>query len=548
MGVTWTALGIANGHLSGDPGDKTLRHRYAVSPAIPGVRAVRVIKVENDDLDEIEVGNAPNTLGSAPAAGMTLKETGGPYTTPAEINDVPTVGESNFARVADAVAFASSQAGVANLNNGIYGTAWLGADGPVSGVTYAGVYFHNGERTVREVAISRDNTGTANNLTTGSHAIEVTTSTFDPSSDASVNGATWTRPTKHLASGHVTAAPSCRGLRHRYVLNGPLEVRAIRVVTAAGNAFDEIEVGPIIAADLDSALTPLAGFTFLGAGPKSPPFVVPTAAQGNIARAPDAVPFSSLARVGHGVSKLTDGLYLDTNGWNAANGAVTTPRSYAAYAGVYWANGLQTVQEIAVGRDNGGGFSDRHDGAFAVHYTTDPLAFVNGGEDEPAVGEAKWIAIGSLRSHPLGTTSGNGDQFEDILRHLYELVTPVQARAIRVSAWPAGTATHFDELEVFGATVSGGDSQLAGDCNQDGGVNLSDVICLLGFRFQNNPANLPCINDTANLALMDCNDDGSIDISDAIYKIAFLFQGGPAPVAGVNCFNITGCPQNPGCP
>ena len=47
---------------------------------------------------------------------------------------------------------------------------------------------------------------------------------------------------------------------------------------------------------------------------------------------------------------------------------------------------------------------------------------------------------------------------------------------------------------------------------------------------------------------MDCNDDGSIDISDAIYKIAFLFQGGPAPVAGVNCFNITGCPQNPGCP
>ena len=89
---------------------------------------------------------------------------------------------------------------------------------------------------------------------------------------------------------------------------------------------------------------------------------------------------------------------------------------------------------------------------------------------------------------------------------------------------------------------------LPGDCNTDGALDLSDVICLLGFLFQNNPATLPCTSGAANLALMDCNGDGSVDLSDAIYKLAFLFQGGPPPLQGVNCLLIPDCPQNPGCP
>jgi hypothetical protein len=91
---------------------------------------------------------------------------------------------------------------------------------------------------------------------------------------------------------------------------------------------------------------------------------------------------------------------------------------------------------------------------------------------------------------------------------------------------------------------TGDNTNLAGDCNQDGAVDLSDVICLLGFLFQNNPPTLPCTGDAANRSLMDCNGDGSIDLSDAIYKLAYLFQGDTAPVQGVNCFVIAGCPQN----
>jgi len=88
---------------------------------------------------------------------------------------------------------------------------------------------------------------------------------------------------------------------------------------------------------------------------------------------------------------------------------------------------------------------------------------------------------------------------------------------------------------------------LPGDCNQDGTVDLSDVICLLGHLFQGNPASLPCSTPAANLALMDCNQDGGIDLSDAIYKLAWLFQGCPPPEQGVGCIELVDCPQNQGC-
>ena len=91
-------------------------------------------------------------------------------------------------------------------------------------------------------------------------------------------------------------------------------------------------------------------------------------------------------------------------------------------------------------------------------------------------------------------------------------------------------------------------ASLPGDCNQDGAVDLSDAVCLLGFVFQNMPPALPCNSTPANVALMDCNDDGAIYISDAVYKLNFLFQGGPTPEQGTRCIEIDGCPAHPGCP
>jgi hypothetical protein len=104
----------------------------------------------------------------------------------------------------------------------------------------------------------------------------------------------------------------------------------------------------------------------------------------------------------------------------------------------------------------------------------------------------------------------------------------------------------LSEVQFFTQLTS--DSiQIPGDCNQDGALDLSDVIHVLGFLFQGDPASLPCSTALANLALMDCNGDGGIDISDAIYKLAYLFQGGPPPPRGTNCIVILDCPTNQGC-
>ena len=88
---------------------------------------------------------------------------------------------------------------------------------------------------------------------------------------------------------------------------------------------------------------------------------------------------------------------------------------------------------------------------------------------------------------------------------------------------------------------------IPGDCNRDGAVDLSDVICLLGHLFQSSPESLPCNSEAAGLQLMDCNSDGTVDLSDAIYKLAFLFQGESPPVQGVSCIEMD-CLPNPGCP
>jgi len=98
-----------------------------------------------------------------------------------------------------------------------------------------------------------------------------------------------------------------------------------------------------------------------------------------------------------------------------------------------------------------------------------------------------------------------------------------------------------------GTSCPGG-AQLPGNSNQDTSLDLSDVVTLLGFLFQGNPASLPCSTDAANLAFLDVNTDTAIDLSDGIFLLAFLFQGGPPPDQGPVCITIVDCPPNPACP
>lgn len=89
--------------------------------------------------------------------------------------------------------------------------------------------------------------------------------------------------------------------------------------------------------------------------------------------------------------------------------------------------------------------------------------------------------------------------------------------------------------------------QLPSDCNQDGGLDVSDVICLLRGLFLGAREAFPCGPAPAgggdaggptrggNLALLDANGDASLDVSDPIYLLNHLFAGGSPPVLGRRC-------------
>lgn len=85
-----------------------------------------------------------------------------------------------------------------------------------------------------------------------------------------------------------------------------------------------------------------------------------------------------------------------------------------------------------------------------------------------------------------------------------------------------------------------------GDVNDDGAVNLGDVIFLLAELFAGGePGPCPIAKDV--------NDDGAIDIADPIELLGFLFQGGgPPPPPFPDCGQIPNqqldqCPSSQSC-
>jgi len=86
----------------------------------------------------------------------------------------------------------------------------------------------------------------------------------------------------------------------------------------------------------------------------------------------------------------------------------------------------------------------------------------------------------------------------------------------------------------------GGASFIRGDPNQDGKVNISDAINVLGFLFLGNPTSIACL-DAA-----DGDASGHIDLTDAIFVLQFLFLGGrepapPFPTCGSPATALLGC-------
>ena len=496
-----------------------LRRRYVVCPPLEGVRAVRVLTSGVETMiDEFEIGATLGSLGTTPSASLTLRETGGPFTTPAAADDVPSTDEGNLAL--GGTPFASSQ-DAATLNDGVYGNAGGGGGGG-AGITvdYAGIYLGDTAQEVSEIAFGRDNTGVQNDLADGVHTIQSTQDVFDPTDSGAVEGAAWEAVgcLSFEADAHVGS--DCAGIRRRYALESPIDATAVRVVTAQGNIFDEIEVGTITAfVELGDPLESL-GET----GP-SADTDVPSFGDGNLARAPDAVPISSSHDDrGHGPDQLNNGLYGDNNGWQTTRRAPPfDPNTGLNYVGIYWSGGTQTVSQIAIGRDSVGNHTNRHAGNFVVQYTTEEFA-ISSGVNEPGVAAVKWIEVGTLTAH---LDNAAGDTPAGIHSYLYQLDPPVEARAVRALT---RVGNHVDELEFYGAPEPVAFAR--GDANGDLFVDIADAVRIFNHLFAGGPP-LPCMDaaDSDGTGAV----EGALDLTTGIYLLDWLFLGGPAPPAPNSC-------------
>jgi hypothetical protein len=63
---------------------------------------------------------------------------------------------------------------------------------------------------------------------------------------------------------------------------------------------------------------------------------------------------------------------------------------------------------------------------------------------------------------------------------------------------------------------------VCGDVNQDGVVDIADVVYMVNYLFIDGPAPDP-------IQAGDVNGDGVVDIADAVYLINYLFIEGPPP-------------------
>ncbi|MBI4604519.1 MAG: IPT/TIG domain-containing protein [Planctomycetes bacterium] len=115
-----------------------------------------------------------------------------------------------------------------------------------------------------------------------------------------------------------------------------------------------------------------------------------------------------------------------------------------------------------------------------------------------------------------------------------------------------GEAAHAPEL-FPGIDIDCGKLQLPGDANQDGRLDISDAVSVLGFLFLGTELSLPCGDGSpghsGNVALLDANGDARVDLSDPVRILSglFLSLGVPAHVLGNECVAMPDCREGPSC-
>ncbi|MCS7049735.1 MAG: PEP-CTERM sorting domain-containing protein [Verrucomicrobiae bacterium] len=319
---------------------------------------------------------------------------------------------SNFATNAGSTAFAKDVIGVpphsiANLNNGSYGnsSSWIGN----SANTFSGISFGATPISIGSVAWGRDNTGSFTDRTKDTYELQYTTV---PNPNASTPDSSWTTIGTVTYTTHgLPGGLASNSRRHEWSFT-PVNATGIRLKnTANGTAIDELEVSGFIAPKLTLQAT---GGSFLA---------------NNLALAGTAFGYDSIP--GHAIANINDGIYGNASSWIGYSGS--------SFVGVRLAAST-TIDRIAFGRDNTGGFSDRAAGMYLIQYTT----VASPDEFTP---NSSWINLGAVYYDPTDPNRA--------LRHLYSF-NPVTATGIRII--PSFTyqyegggsfALAIDEIEIY---------------------------------------------------------------------------------------------------
>ncbi len=95
-------------------------------------------------------------------------------------------------------------------------------------------------------------------------------------------------------------------------------------------------------------------------------------------------------------------------------------------------------------------------------------------------------------------------------------------------------------------------NQLAGDCNQDGNQDVSDIVCSVGqlfpgFALLNRHPDGPCETAAGTAVLLDINGDGVLNTADVVSYADFLFGGAAGPPAECAPLLDLGCADGANC-
>ena len=78
-------------------------------------------------------------------------------------------------------------------------------------------------------------------------------------------------------------------------------------------------------------------------------------------------------------------------------------------------------------------------------------------------------------------------------------------------------------LDLAFVITSSGVQVICGDVNNDGIVNVGDIVYLVSYLYKGGPAPIPmpCVGDV--------NNDDIVNVGDIVYLVSYLYKGGPAP-------------------